>query len=132
MTNTRIWLLIGNINSLIHFNIKALENLRLQEKELVKNDNVARLFGLTLLTIVKKKGRAIQNRIKRWQFEVLWRSRCLVVKATPANVENKKTRLAQSFDQLNKIYASNGVKPRIFKVACSVAGSTTSETRRKR
>ena len=34
----------------------------------------------------------------------------LLVKATPANVENKKTALIRSFDQLNKIYASNGVE----------------------
>ncbi len=34
---------------------KALENLRLRRKELVKNDNAAKLFGPTLLTIVKKR-----------------------------------------------------------------------------
>lgn len=34
----------------------------------------------------------------------------MLVKATPANVENKKTALIRSFDQLNKIYASNGVE----------------------
>jgi len=90
---------------------EALENLRLQEKELVKNDNAAKIIWAYTFNNSEKKGRAIQNKLKKVAIRGFnGEADALLVKATPANVENKKTALIRSFDQLNKIYASNGVE----------------------
>ena len=90
---------------------EALENLRLQEKELVKNDKAAKIIWTYTFNNSEKKGRAIQNKLKKVAIRGFnGEADALLVKATPANVENKKTALIRSFDQLNKIYASNGVE----------------------
>lgn len=90
---------------------EALENLRFQEKELVKNDKAAKIIWTYTFNNSEKKGRAIQNKLKKVAIRGFnGEADALLVKATPANVENKKTALIRSFDQLNKIYASNGVE----------------------
>lgn len=87
---------------------QALDELRGQQKSLVKNGKAGNIIRPMLLDNNKSKGRAMQNQLIRAAIRGFnGEADALLVKTTVANVDKKIKALKKAFEQLNKMYSRN-------------------------
>lgn len=88
-----------------------LDDLRLQQKQLVKDGRAGVITSPLAFNNSVKKGEAIQKQLIKAAIRGFnGESDALLTKVTPGNLENKKKALQKAFEQLNKIYERNFVK----------------------
>lgn len=85
-----------------------LDNLRQQQKELVKAKQAGVIISQMLLANSKSKGQAMQNQlikamIRGFNGEV----DAHLVKVTTSNIDKKTKAVEKAFEQLNKMYSRN-------------------------
>ena len=94
----------------VHYKAE-LDNLRLQQKQLVKDGRAGVITSPLAFNNSVKKGEAIQKQLIKAAIRGFnGESDALLTKVTPGNLENKKKALQKAFEQLNKIYERNFVK----------------------
>lgn len=87
---------------------EALDELRKQQKLLVKNGKAGNIIHPMLLDNNKSKGRAMQNQLIRAAIRGFnGEADALLVKVTVSNVDKKTKALHKAFEQLNKMYSRN-------------------------
>ena len=83
---------------------EALDNLRKQQKDLVKSGQAGRIIVPMLLDNNQSKGRAMQNQLIKAAIRGFnGEADALLVKVSVSNVENKIQALKKAFQQLNRI-----------------------------
>lgn len=88
-----------------------LDDLRLQQKQLVKDGRAGVITSPLAFNNSVKKGEAIQKQLIKAAIRGFnGEADALLTKVTPGNLENKKKALQKAFEQLNKIYERNFVK----------------------
>ena len=94
----------------VHYKAE-LDDLRLQQKQLVKDGRAGVITSPLAFNNSIKKGEAIQKQLIKAAIRGFnGESDALLTKVTPGNLENKKKALQKAFEQLNKIYERNFVK----------------------
>lgn len=94
----------------VHYKAE-LDNLRLQQKQLVKDGRAGVITSPLAFNNSVKKGEAIQKQLIKAAIRGFnGEADALLTKVTPGNLENKKKALQKAFEQLNKIYERNFVK----------------------
>lgn len=94
----------------VHYKAE-LDDLRLQQKQLVKDGRAGVITSPLAFNNSVKKGEAIQKQLIKAAIRGFnGESDALLTKVTPGNLENKKKALQKAFEQLNKIYERNFVK----------------------
>lgn len=94
----------------VHYKAE-LDNLRLQQKQLVKDGRAGVITSPLSFNNSVKKGEAIQKQLIKAAIRGFnGEADALLTKVTPGNLENKKKALQKAFEQLNKIYERNFVK----------------------
>ncbi len=94
----------------VHYKAE-LDDLRLQQKQLVKDGRAGVITSPLAFNNSVKKGEAIQKQLIKAAIRGFnGEADALLTKVTPGNLENKKKALQKAFEQLNKIYERNFVK----------------------
>ena len=94
----------------VHYKAE-LDNLRLQQKQLVKDGRAGVITSPLAFNNSVKKGEVIQKQLIKAAIRGFnGEADALLTKVTPGNLENKKKALQKAFEQLNKIYERNFVK----------------------
>ena len=90
---------------------EALDNLRKQQKDLVKSGQAGRIIVPVLLDNNKSKGRAMQNQLIKAAIRGFnGEADALLVKVSVSNVEKKIQALKKAFQQLNRMYSRNQIE----------------------
>ena len=90
---------------------EALDNLRKQQKDLVKSGQAGRIIVPMLLDNNKSKGKAMQNQLIKAAIRGFnGEADALLVKVSVSNVEKKIQALKKAFQQLNRMYSRNQIE----------------------
>lgn len=90
---------------------EALDNLRKQQKDLVKSGQAGRIIVPMLLDNNQSKGRAMQNQLIKAAIRGFnGEADALLVKVSVSNVEKKIQALKKAFQQLNRMYSRNQIE----------------------
>lgn len=90
---------------------EALDNLRKQQKDLVKFGQAGRIIVPMLLDNNQSKGKAMQNQLIKAAIRGFnGEADALLVKVSVSNVEKKIQALKKAFQQLNRMYSRNQIE----------------------